>query len=400
VITRDDLATGEEKLAAAARRAAAYRRADRFAIYAAIGAGAFMAFFIYVYLQKRYAWIGDYAVPMLTFVFGAALIAKHVAKVIMYRIDQLGDLPLFGDWSRRRAGVADRAVDTTEQWPPMTAVPRLDASVASDARRVLSAPLREGPSAFVSAGGRATTLVDKLPVGVVALTEAGFVFFPDAEPRDVETMSEITGLAWEFAKDAFKPLGVLAALGVGERTASEPSLPDWIARSMAHPEFFAFGWGELVEVRYSGNGIVTMFHEAVDMPRTAHVFAPNDPRWPVLLMKQRLHFEMIDSIRTNVSRPKAAELAPALLEQFRAIYGDRVDEHAAELYAELEKRVGQWIETSQPAVDAVAKKALAPVLPYYAKYRPIVDAYPILFEWFGGGPTAGRSTDPGHNLFS
>ena len=380
MITRDDLATGEEKLAEAARRAAAYRRADRIAIYAAIGAGGFMAFFIYVYLQKRYAWIGDYAVPMLTFVLGAALIAKHVAKVIVYRVDRLGDLPRLGDWSRRRAGVADSAAATEERWPRVTAVPRLDASAAFDARRVLSAPLREGPSAFVSAGGRTTTPVDRLPVGVVALTEAGFVFFPDAQPRDVETLSEVTGLAWEFAKDAFKPLGVLAALGVGERTAPEPSLPDWIARSMAHPEFFAFGWSELVEARYSPSGIVTMFHEAADMPRTAHVFAPNDPRWPVLLMKQRLHFEMVDSVRTQVSRPKAEELAPALLEQFRGIYGERVGEHAAELHAELERRVGQWIQASQLAVDAVAKKALAPVLPYYAKYRPIVDTYPILFD--------------------
>ena len=376
MISSDDLATDEDKLVGAARRAAALRRADRVALYAAIAASGFVAFYIFGYLRRRYDWIGEYAVPMLTFVFGAALVARHVAKVIMYRVDRLGDISLW-PWGGGASAAAPAVSE--EQWPRSLVIPRLDPTAPANAQRVLTAPLKEGPSAFVSTGGRASTPPDRLPVGVVAMTDAGFAFFPDAEPQAVQAFAEMKAVAWESAKDAFKPLGVLAALGMGEREPYEPTLPQWTVKSVAHDDFFAFGWSELVEVRYA-NGVVTMIHEAADRPRTAHVFAPNDPRWPVLLMKQRLQYEMTEAIRQNVMRPKADQLAPALLEQFRGIYGDRIEEHSQELYAELERRVGEWMKQSKPALDRPAKEALAPVLPYYAKYPRIVESYPLLFD--------------------
>lgn len=379
MIPAEDLMTDEEKLAAAAKFTAAVKRADRLALYGAIAAGLLMAYFVYGYLGSVYAWVWEYAFPMLTFVFGASLIAKHVVTVIMYRVDEIGDLPLFGIWGQNRPAAAG-VVEAPSDWPLEVAAPRLDASRPALGILVLTSALRDGPSIFVSPGGRATTPADRLPLGVVAMTDLGFVFYPDADAQSVQALTELKGVAWELAKDSFKVLSVLGAFGVGEPAPGQPSLPEWVERSRAHPEFFSFAWTELVEVGRHGQGVVKMCHEAADQTRAEHAFVSDEPRWPVLLMKFRLERDLADTLTKAVMGPKADELAPALIEQFRGIYGDRVGEHASEMQAELQRRVNEALKDTKVPLDDIARKGLASVLPHFAKHPKIVESYSILFD--------------------
>lgn len=380
MISADELMTDEEKLAAAARFTAAVKRADRLALYGAVVAGLLMAYFVYGYLGSVYEWVWEYAVPMLTFVFGASLIAKHVVKVIMYRVDDIADLPLFGSWSGNRRPAAATAIDSAKDWPIEVAAPRLDPSQPARGIHVLTSALRDGPSVFVTHGGRATTRADQLPLGVAAMTEQGFVFYPDANAQSVQALSELKSVAWELAKDSFKVLGVLGALGVGDSDSGQASVPEWVERSRAHPEFFSFAWTELVAVKRYGQNVVRMSHEAADQTRAEHVFVADDPSWPVLLMKIRLERDLADTLNTAVRQPKTDELAPALLEQFRGVYGDRVSEHATEMYAELQRRVNESLRDTKVPLDEIAKKGLAPVLPHFAKHPKIVESFSILFD--------------------
>lgn len=382
MIDRDDLRSDEEKIARAAGRAAAYKRADRLAVYAAVIAGGATAYYVFWPLGAAFPAVYDYAVPMLTVPFAAAWLARHVATVVMYRVEGLGDVPLFGVWGAAPPA-ADPAASADAHWPRVTAVPRLEPGQSSPGDAVIAAPLQDGPSTFASAGGRAGTPVDRLAIGVVAFTELGCVFYPDADAQLVRTLDDLTSVAWEFAKDTFKPLGVLDALGVGDSEPHAPSWPEWLERSRAHPQFYAFAWTELVEVRSGPDGIVAMSHEAADRARETHVFVAADPHWPVVLMKLRLKREMVDVLSRRVKQPLAEQLAPALIEQFRAIYGERLGDHARELYAELDARVTEAASRSDLPLDAIVRDALAPVLPHYAKIPPIVESHPILFPRAG-----------------
>ena len=246
MISADDLKSDEEKIAEAARRSGLFKRARRVRIYGSLAGGAFALYFIYGYLGDTQPWVWDYAVPMLTFVFLAAMIVGHGVESIFYRVEDLGT-PLtireryFSDTIKAPKAQALAA-------PLTVAVPRLDLLRGADETRVMTSPLVEGPSVFVSAGGHAGGQPEKLPVGVVMFTQAGVAFLPDAEPDSAHALQEVRGAAWELAKHLVRGLGMLDALGIGDRPPRDEPLPMWAAKSFAHPEHFVLPWPELVEV--------------------------------------------------------------------------------------------------------------------------------------------------------
>lgn len=243
------------------------------------------------------------------------------------------------------------------------------------------------PPTPTSSGGRTVefgdteTVIEKdpdlLPPGVLAFTSGGIAFYPNADSaRDVvksmarpllATVSSVSPIAQAAAE-----LGLAQAL-----QTAEPELPLWMRRAREAKHHFVIPWPELVKVFYNPlDGRVTLVRETADGARQGFLFQATTDEWPEALMSTRFKHEVLATLREFVELPRMREVLPQLVEKFRGIYGDRVDDHMPEIVREAEAQVA-----AQELGDALHVLAanLADRLPYYGACPKVRALHPLFF---------------------
>jgi len=106
------------------------------------------------------------------------------------------------------------------------------------------------------------------------------------------------------------------------------------------------------------------------------VFRSSTDEWPQALMSLRLKHEVLSVMREFVELPRLREVLPELLEKFREIYGERIDDHWPEIVREAENRVAE--QQLGDALEVIARK-MVETLPYYGRYPKVRQMHPHFF---------------------
>lgn len=219
---------------------------------------------------------------------------------------------------------------------------------------------------------------EALPPGVVVFTADGIVFYPN-----VDSTGEVvrdTAHSLLAVASTVSPLAQAAAeLGLSKGLQTEdPELPLWLRQAREKKDHFVIPWPELVTVHFDPfDQWVSLFREYEDGTRKFFLVRSSTDEWPEALMSLRMRYEVMATLRQFVELPRMREILPELVEKFRGIYGDRVEDHWPEIVQEAQARVSE--QAMGDAVQVLVEN-LSDRLPYYGKYPKVRSTNPHFFS--------------------
>lgn len=359
--------TGVGALKDAAERVAKARQCDKSALWYG-GAGAGLAVML-LGDNLREGW--SYIV-----ILAAAVAAHRIAKVILYRINGLGWLPVFGN-----------ALPHTVSRSPAKAAPPSDAPAVPQPRSALVSRLsfsKTWPAAWIVTakttgvvtlrGGRPETNRDDLPLGVFMLTERGLAFLPESRDKLEEYLGDVpAAVAMHVAGAMFEPIEVAEAWkDTFELMKDPPTLAGWMETALAQKNAFAISWGDLTGVMVGATHTV-LTRRTADGAQDDFIILDASPSWPSILMQRRIVVDLKDFVYMTILMPKHAELLAGVR---RELAGKSEDD----ILTETSRRTMAWFSESKPLSEKAVRDAMAEALEGYSWLPNVVAKQPWLFE--------------------
>ncbi len=311
-----------------------------------------------------------WVVPALVLLWLAMKIAKYVVLFCLTYVDDIVSGP------RSVTRIKEKRTNS---------VPRPNGLRVVADLQVIAAELKQPLAAqAVEHGGKAGTnnKIADLPPGVIVFTDEGLAFFPHGE-RIADLTGKTKNFAYGLAKAASPHLSVAGAMGLDQAfKEQELQLPRWLREAREDEQYFVVPWLELVTASQDPEtGAVRLTRGREGGSTETYILYANEDGWPDIFMLWRLHKESQAVLKEYFRIPRARELLPELQEKFATIYGERVDEHSDELYAELSRRIQDEVEALDDAqTNAILFEHMKTTLPYYAKIPFVVKTHPGMFE--------------------
>ncbi|MEM8574789.1 MAG: hypothetical protein AAGF48_09155 [Pseudomonadota bacterium] len=229
-------------------------------------------------------------------------------------------------------------------------------------------------------GDEETTIesdLDLLPPGVLVFTGEGLIFYPNFDSTG-DLFKDVASTVLAVASPSTAITQVAVELGILKALETEiPALPLWLRQAREHKHHFVIPWPELVRVFYNPiDRRVTLVRQVEDGSLKVFRFSASTDEWPEALMSIRFKYEMLATMREFVELPRMREALPELVEKFRGIYGERVEDHWPEIVREAEEQVNQ--QQMGDAVEVIVTN-LADRLPCYGRYPKLRALYTPLF---------------------